>query len=66
MDLMLAFAFFIAVMVSAIVFRDFSMIIALLAALVAFIIVGKRKGHSVQSLAKIVGLEGAKDSLNCR
>ena len=41
---MLAFAFFIAVMVSAIVF-DFSMIIALLAGLVAFIIVGKRKGH---------------------
>ena len=39
MDLMLAFAFFIAVMVSAIVF-DFSMIIALLAGLVAFIIVG--------------------------
>ena len=58
---MLAFAFFIAVMVSAIVF-DFSMIIALLAGLVAFIIVGKRKGHSVQSLAKM-GLEGAKDSL---
>lgn len=61
MDLILAFSFFIAVMVSAIVF-DFSMIIALLAGLAAFIIVGKRQGHSVQSLAKM-GLEGAKDSL---
>lgn len=61
MDLILAFSFFMAVMVSAIVF-DFSMIIALLAGLAAFIIVGKRQGHSVQSLAKM-GLEGAKDSL---
>lgn len=41
---MLAFAFFIAVMVSAIVF-GFSMIIALLAGLAAFIIVEKRQGH---------------------
>lgn len=61
MDLLIAFIVFIVVMVSAIIF-DFTMVIALLIGLVAFMLVGKKRGFSFKSMAKM-GLEGGKSSL---
>ncbi len=61
MDLLIAFAIFLIVMVSAIIF-DFSMIIALLVGLFAFMAVGKHRGYSIGSMTKM-GIEGGKDSL---
>lgn len=60
MDLLIAFLIFIAVMVSAIIF-DFSMIIALLVGLAAFMAVGKHRGASIGDMAKM-SIEGNKSS----
>lgn len=61
MDLIIAFFIFVAVMVSAIIF-DFSMIIALLVGLVAFMAVGKHRGASIGDMARM-SIEGNKSSL---
>lgn len=61
MDLLIAFIVFIVVMVAAIIF-DFTMVIALLIGLVAFMLVGKKRGFSFKSMAKM-GIEGGKSSL---
>ena len=45
MDLLIAFLVFIVVMVSAIIF-DYTMIIALVIGLAAFMLVGKHRGFS--------------------
>lgn len=61
MDLLIAFIIFIIVMVSAIIF-DFSMIIALLVGLAAFMAVGAHRGYSLKAMAKM-GFEGSRSSL---
>ena len=61
MDLLIAFLVFIVVMVSAIIF-DYTMIIALVIGLAAFMLVGKHRGFSFKSMAKM-GMEGGKTSL---
>ncbi len=61
MDLLVAFFVFLAAMVAAIIF-DFSMIIALLVGLLAFMAVGKHRGHSISSMAKM-GIQGGKSSI---
>ena len=61
MDLLIAFLVFIVVMVSAIIF-DYTMIIALIIGLAAFMLVGKHRGFSFKSMAKM-GMEGGKNSL---
>lgn len=61
MDLLIAFVVFIVVMVSAILF-DFTMVIALVIGLVAFMLVGKKRGFSFKSMAKM-GIEGGKSSI---
>lgn len=61
MDLLLAFAVFLAAMLAALI-KDFSMIFALLAGLAAFIAVGLKRGFSLKELAHM-GIGGAKDSL---
>ncbi len=60
MELLIAFVFFMAAMLTAIIF-DFSMIAALFIGLIAFMLAGKKKGFSFSSLAKM-GYEGGKDS----
>ena len=61
MDLLIAFFVFLLTMVAAVIF-DFSMIIALLVGLFAFMAVGKHRGHSLRAMAKM-GIRGSKSSL---
>ncbi len=60
MDLLIAFIIFIIVMLSAIIL-DFSMIIALLVGLAAFMVVGKHRGFSLSAMTRM-GIEGSKSS----
>ena len=61
MDLLIAFLVFIVVMVSAIIF-DYTMIIALVIGLAAFMLVGKHRGFSFKSMAKM-GMEERRNKL---
>lgn len=61
MDLLLAFLLFAAVMLAALI-KGFTMVIALLAGLIAFIIVGLKRGFGFKELC-IMGAKGTKDSL---
>lgn len=61
MDLLLAFLLFTAVMLAALI-KDFTMTIALLVGLIAFMIVGLKRGFGLKELC-IMGAKGTKDSL---
>lgn len=61
MDLLIAFLIFLVAMVTAIAF-DFSMIIALLAGLLAFMAVGKHRGHLIKSMLRM-GIQGCRSSV---
>ncbi len=61
MDLLIAFAIFMVVMLAALI-KDFSMVIALLVGLAAFTVVGLKRGYGIRELAGM-GAGGAKESL---
>jgi len=61
MDLLIAFIIFAGVMVAALI-GGFSMMIALLVGLAAFIIIGLKRGFAFKDLCTM-GLEGTKESL---
>ena len=61
MDLLIAFIVFLIVMISAIVL-DYSMIIALLVGLAAFLAVGMHRGFALKDLAAM-SVRGAKESM---
>ncbi|MDO4544727.1 MAG: Na+/H+ antiporter NhaC family protein [Bacillota bacterium] len=61
MDLLIAFIIFLAAMLSALI-KGFSMIIPLLIGLMAFLLVGLKRGFSFKDLC-IMGAKGTKDSL---
>ena len=61
MALFIAFIIFMATVIGALIF-GYSLVIALLVGLAAFMLVGHRMGHSFRSLAKM-GVDSNKDSL---